>query len=125
MAASYNRLIQGISGFLWACLVQAGYFDESTPVYTSGYYFPNKDGGQALEEAGFSWHAMSELGVDNMEKGDIMVRNGHVEIFSHFEGKTEYAWTWGKVYLNEPARKDSSKSEVAVMYSGIWRLEIE
>ncbi len=78
-----------------------------------------------MEEAGFSWHAMSELGVDNMEKGDIMVRNGHVEIFSHFEGKTEYAWTWGKVYLNEPARKDSSKSEVAVMYSGIWRLEIE
>lgn len=120
-----HRVADDCSGFLWACLVQAGYFDESTPTYTSGNYFPNKDGGQALEEAGFSWHAMSELGVDNMEKGDIMVRNGHVEIFSHFEGKTEYAWTWGKVYLDEPARKDSSKSEVAVMYSGIWRLEIE
>lgn len=120
-----HRVADDCSGFLWACLVQAGYFDVSTTVYTSVGYFPNEGGGRALKEAGFCWYAMSELGVDNMEKGDIMVRDGHVEIFSHFEGETEYAWTWGSVYKEEPAKKDSSKSEVAVKYSGVWRLEIE
>lgn len=111
------------SGLVWACLVQAGYFEDTTTVFNSGAYLPGKDGGKEMEEAGFIWHPMAELGVDNLEKGDILVRNGHVEVFEEFEGDIEWAWTWGDVYREEPTKKDSTKAAVARLYQGVWRLE--
>lgn len=110
------------SGFLWACLVQAGYFEDTASAYNSGQYLPGNEGGKLMEEAGFCWHPLSELGVDNLEKGDVLVKNGHVEIFNRFEGNIEYAWTWGNVYGEEPTKKYSTKSEVANSYQGVWRL---
>jgi len=103
--------------------VQAGDFEDTTTVFNSGAYLPGKDGGKEMEEAGFIWHPMAELGVDNLEKGDILVRNGHVEVFEEFEGDIEWAWTWGDVYREEPTKKDSTKAAVARLYQGVWRLE--
>ena len=116
------------SGFLWACLYQAGYFDEYVTVFRSKEYL--SPGGLAvakMEEAGFKWYNSSELSADELETGDILVRNGHVEIFYDFDGNgVELAWTWGSVYDMEPAiKKKTTKNNILTQYMGIWRLDNE
>ena len=110
---------------MWACLVQSGHFDASTLKYTSASYLPGGDATKAMEEAGFVWHPFFEISADDLQAGDILVKNGHVEIFSHFDNSVEYAYSWGKVYTEEPARKSANTGNINTKYTGIWRLESE
>mgnify|MGYP002520522511 CR=1 FL=1 len=102
------------SSYLWACLVQSGHFDVSTVKYTSSSYLPGGDATEAMEEAGFTWYPSSEITAEDLQAGDVLVRNGHVEIFSHFDKETnkEYAYTWGAVYKKEPAEKFHTKYNI-------------
>ena len=68
------------SSYLWACLVQSGHFDVSTVKYTSSSYLPGGDATEAMEEAGFIWYPSSEISAEDLQAGDVLVRNGHVEI---------------------------------------------
>lgn len=112
------------SGYVWAALVQAGYFDSSTTIYTSSAYLPGGLAVSKMEEAGFTWYSMSELSGDDLKKGDILVKNGHVEIFYDYDDDDkELALTWGSVYKKLPALKDAKKTNIDQKYKGIWRLE--
>lgn len=112
------------SGYVWATLVQAGYFDRDTAIYTSSAYLPGGNAEKKMEEAGFTWHPMSELKGEDLKTGDILVRNGHVEIFYDYNGDAqERALTWGNVYNELPARKDAYRKNINQKYEGIWRLE--
>lgn len=113
------------SSYLWACLVQSGHFDVSTVKYTSSSYLPGGDATEAMEEAGFIWYPSSEISAEDLQAGDVLVRNGHVEIFSHFDKETnkEYAYTWGAVYKKEPAEKFHTKYNIWNRYKGAWRYE--
>lgn len=116
------------SGFVWACLVQAGYFDSSVPVYTSGSYLPGGGGGLQMEEAGFTWHPGSEITGKGVQEGDILVKDGHIEIFEEYgDYGYVYSWTWGSVYDALPAKKGQNKDNIfgGNQYEGIWRLEDE
>lgn len=105
-----NTVVDDCTGFVWACLVHAGYFDESLRIFTSGEYLPGGATAAKMEEAGFKWYNSSELTADELNAGDVLVVNGHVEISSHYnDNGKEMAWTWGKVYRQEPAEKDTSK----------------
>lgn len=83
------------SSFLWATLVQSGYFSSDTIKYTSSEYLPNGAASAKMQEAGFTWHSMSELDGSDLQAGDILVKNGHVEIFYDYENQQEMALTWG------------------------------
>lgn len=112
------------SGFVWATLVQAGYFDSSTKQYATWAYFPGQDGGNAMVEAGFTWHPMTELTGDDIRTGDILLKNGHIEIFYGYDDKgRELAMTWGDVYEKLPAEKNVWKNTINQEYRGIWRLD--
>ena len=112
------------SGYVWATLVQAGYFDKDTVIYTSSAYLPGGDAERKMEEAGFTWHPMSELKGEDLKKGDILVKDGHVEIFVNYSDRgQERALTWGNVYNELPALKDAYNYNINQKYKGIWRLE--
>ncbi len=108
------------SSFVWSCLVQAGFFDSNTPGYASKAYLPGGEGAAKIGEAGFTWYDMNELNVEDIIRGDILVKNGHIEIFSNYDekGKT-YSWTWGKIYNREPAEKNYGPNK----YNGLWRYD--
>ena len=113
------------SSFLWACLVQEGYFNERTPIYSSRDYLPGGAAEKKMSEEGFVWYSFAEIDGEDLKEGDILVRNGHVEIFSHYDEKgREYAYTWGAIYEEEPARKATTIDDINSIYTGIWRLEI-
>lgn len=85
---------------------------------------------QALIDAGFVWYPISEMTEEeliNLQKGDIMVKQGHIQIFDHFyydnnDNPLIYAYTWGHICYEEPTescRRDYFEKN----YVGIWRLE--
>lgn len=118
-------VVDDCSGFVWATLVQSGYFDSSTAKYTSSAYLPGGDAENKMMEAGFTWHPMSELTGDDLKRGDILVKDGHVEIFYGYNNvDRELALTWGKVYDELPAPKDAWKSNIDQKYNGIWRIDL-
>ena len=137
----YNLTVyDDCSSYVTACLIQSGFLDEDTQQYNSydyigGEYIRNGvvqtegDAAQALRDAGFVWHPVSEMTEEekmNLQQGDIMVRQGHVQIFDGF--KTEennpiiIAYSWGSINYIEPVetcRLDTFSDS----YEGIWRLE--
>ena len=61
----------------------------------------------------------------DLQKGDILVKNGHVEIFYGYNDKgRELALTWGDVYAELPAPKGALKSNINQKYNGIWRIDL-
>ncbi|MCM1212686.1 MAG: hypothetical protein NC318_13925, partial [Blautia sp.] len=77
-----------------------------------------------MEEAGFVWHPITELSADDLKKGDILVRDRHIEIFYDYNEKDiERALSWGSVYTELPVLKKTKKSGITLEYKGIWRLE--
>lgn len=112
------------SSYVWATLVQAGYFDSSMVKYASREYRGGGAATKAMEAAGFVWYPMSRLSGDDLQKGDILVKDGHVEIFYDFnDDGIERALTWGSIYFEEPTEKHATINNINTKYSGIWRLE--
>lgn len=95
----------------------------------NGEIQPEGDAAQALRDAGFVWHPVSEVTEDeqmNLQMGDIMVMKGHVQIFDHLNTEENnpliYAYTWGHICQEEPTTSCRWKY-FAENYEGIWRLE--
>lgn len=113
------------SSYVWATLVQSGYFDSDTFKYNSANYLPGGGAESEMTEAGFTWHPMSELTADDLKKGDILVKDGHVEIFYGYDKfNRELALSWGDVYKSLPVPKKASRSNITRQYNGIWRIDI-
>lgn len=117
------------SGLVTACLQQAGYFPtEIKPKINSAGFLPGGKGGDLLEDAGFEWYSFSTSGTSDipeihLQEGDILVKDGHVEIFSHFyDDGIGHSYTWGKIYEKEPVYKDIEK-KLKDNFVGIWRLK--
>lgn len=110
------------SGLVVACLQQAGYFPtEIKSKINSAGFLPGERGGDLLEDAGFVWYSLSEIPNKDIQQGDILVKKGHVEIFSYFNEKgIGYSYSWGRIYDKEPVRKGSEFKKELI---GIWRLE--
>lgn len=114
------------SSFVYACLIQAGYISEEdiqSWAPTSGNYLPGGCMEEILENAGFVWYSKNELNAEDIQQGDILVKNGHVEIFDRYEDGVEYAYTWGAIYSEEPAPKKSTIYNIWDNYAGVWRYE--
>lgn len=111
------------SGFVWACLVQGGYFDSSTEVFQSTLYRPDESAAPHMKEAGFEWYSGAEMKGEELQIGDILVKKGHIEIFKEFDNDgVMWAWTWGNVYKEEPKDRSDRKDNVFPNYEGVWRL---
>lgn len=114
------------SSFVWAVLVQNGYFDKDTERFSSIGYLPGGAAQDEMEAAGFVWYPMTEIDGEDLRRGDILVKNGHVEIFYAYEEKSGYelALSWGNVPLKGlPTRKGETIENIDKEYEGIWRLE--
>lgn len=114
------------SSFVWAVLVQNGYFDKDTDRFSSIGYLPGGAAQDEMEAAGFVWHPMTEVDGEDLRKGDILVKNGHVEIFYGFDETSGYelALSWGTVPKRGlPATKGEKVDDIDEEYTGIWRLE--
>ena len=113
------------SGFVMATLIQSGYMESDAEKYSSYAFLPGGDAESIMLEAGFTWHPMSELTGEDLQKGDILVKGGHVEIFYGYnEYNKELALTWGDIYDELPTPKKASESNINQIYTGIWRIEI-
>ena len=114
------------SSFVYACLIQAGYISEDDIMSwapSSSHYLPDGSMDEILKDAGFVWYGKDELKSEDIQKGDILVKDGHVEIFDRYENDVEYAYTWGSIYRDEPARKDNTIYNIWDRYEGVWRYE--
>ena len=114
------------SSFVYACLIQAGYISEEdiqSWAPTSGNYLPGGCMTEILEDAGLVWHSKSELNAEDIQQGDILVRDGHVEVFDRYEDGVEFAYTWGRIYDKEPAEKECTIYTIWNIYEGVWRYE--
>ena len=114
------------SSFVYACLIQAGYIPKEkikTWPPVSSHYLPTGEMEEILINAGFVWYGRDELKAEDIQKGDILVKNGHVEIFDKFENGVEYAYTWGAIYETEPAPKRTTINNIWKNYEGVWRYE--
>lgn len=116
------------SSYVWATLVQSGYFDSDTFKYNAENYLPGGGAESEMTEAGFTWHPKADLTADDLKKGDILVRKGHIEIFYGYNEKgQELALTWGKIYDKAPMTKNTIKSKIfegKSGYEGIWRIDV-
>ena len=101
------------SGFVSTCLVAYGALPNGKVLSSSG--FTAKDN-MLMSKSGFI--PMSWPGWENLIAGDIIAKNGHVEIFAKNEGDSHKVWNWGSTAsASNPGITSSSKPN----YSTVWR----
>lgn len=99
------------SGFVAACLKYLGVLDESTNLYT-GIMGPNSS---VMAKTGFTPSPFN--GWDTLKEGDILVKNGHTEIFAYNDGNAHYVYNCGSnSSVNNPNATRASNKE----YTNIW-----
>ena len=97
------------SGFVSACLREYGVKVS----LTSRDFLGNV---KALKKAGFT--KMKWPGWSKLHKGDIIARNGHVEIFSNNKGSSHRVWNFGSSKSDHVAGTTTSSYK---SYSAVWR----
>lgn len=104
------------SGFVAACLKYLGVLDESTNLYT-GIMGPNSS---VMASTGFTSSAFE--GWDTLKEGDILVKNGHTEIFAYNEGNAHYVYNCGSnSSVNNPNATRASNGS----YTNVWSPNFE
>lgn len=114
------------SSFVYYSLVLSGFMNYTAWPPKAASYLPysGENVVDSLKEQGFVWLSKEDLTADDLQKGDILVRNGHVEIFDHFDEKgKEWAYSWGEVAPYEPYEKKCNKNNLFNVYRGVWRYE--
>ena len=102
------------SGLVSACLAAYGAIPSNK--YYRSATLVNKDDATLTKSGMFT--AMDFPGWDNLKEGDILVVNGHTEIFSRNDGNKHYVYNAGSTSsINNPGETRSSKST----YKMIWR----
>ncbi len=81
-------------------------------------------------DAGFEWYSFDNyendpvddpviISGDELLQGDILVCEGHMEIFDHYdENGNLVVYSWGSTSSTQPHRSSRNVSD----YSGVWRL---
>ena len=95
---------------------EKGYKAASSPVPlggSSGYIVQNGAWCNKLESLGWVFLSSKDMQVSDLQAGDMMVRNGHVEFYMG-EGKT---WGWGTVQKQIPKNANVVKNGSEFM---IW-----
>lgn len=83
--ATYGKVRPDCSGFVSCVLWQLGYMDHYTPI-GSGAYAANAIG----------WTVVGHGRSVELQAGDILAYNGHVQIFAGFDGSGNRLWySWG------------------------------
>ena len=83
--ATYGKVRPDCSGFVSCVLWQLGYMDHYTPI-SSGAYAANSIG----------WTVVGHGRSVELQAGDILAYNGHVQIFAGFDGSGNRLWySWG------------------------------
>lgn len=60
--------------------------------------------------------------IEDLRPGDIMVKDGHVEIFGGLQGDKVLQYSWGNAYEREPNNTMNSNSYFSYYgYEGYWR----
>lgn len=102
------------SGLVSACLALYGAIPKNK--YYRSAALVKKDDATLTKSGMFT--AMDFPGWDNLKEGDILVVNGHTEIFSRNDGNKHYVYNAGSTSsINNPGETRSSKST----YKMIWR----
>ena len=106
------RVRTDCSGLVSACVDVYG---NKSGYLTDSRGFTNK-GNKVLLELGFT--PLSWSGWDSLQEGDIIAKDGHVEIFSRNEGGRHYVYNAGATSsINNPGETGSSKPS----YTTVWR----
>jgi hypothetical protein len=101
------------SGFVGACLKYFGVLDDNTN--TTSYMYANANSG-VIKNTGFTPYAWS--GWDSLTEGDIIGRDGHVEIFAYNENGKHYVYNCGS---NASVNNPSSTPAAYSAYTTYWR----
>lgn len=102
------------SGFVSGCLQAFGVFPHGKNLTSSG--FTNQGNGDMIN-TGFT--PMSWPGWEALVPGDIISKDGHVEIFAGIEGGAHKVWNRGSdTSCHNPGVTNSAKSS----YTTIWRV---
>ncbi len=114
------------SSYVYYSLVSSGFAEYTDCPPNSALYLPSSGNEivKNLKAQGFVWYSNEDLKPEDVQKGDILVKSGHVEIFDHFDEKgKEWAYSWGEVAPYEPYEKKCSKNNLFNVYRGVWRYE--
>lgn len=97
------------SGFTSLCLELYGKFGR-------GQKYSSRDFVSAASIDGFTKYSWS--GWQNLQQGDIIALNGHVEIFDHNDGNAHYVYNCGS---NSSARAPGITKSGHSAYTVVWR----
>jgi mannosyl-glycoprotein endo-beta-N-acetylglucosaminidase len=97
------------SGFTSLCLELYGKFGR-------GQKYSSRDFVSAASIDGFTKYSWS--GWQNLQQGDIIALNGHVEIFDHNDGNAHYVYNCGS---NSSARAPGVTKSGHSAYTVVWR----
>lgn len=78
------------SGFVSACLRYYGVMNDGANLNSSGFTDQNNS---VMQKSGFRPSAW--VGWENLQEGDIIATNGHVEIFAYNDGNSHYVYNCG------------------------------
>lgn len=101
------------SGFVSTCLKFYGVMDDKQQM--TSYSFTDKNNA-AMKKTGFT--ANGWTGWDTLKEGDIIARDGHVEIFAYNDGGKHYVYNVGShSSANNPNPTPSAKPD----YTTVWK----
>ena len=101
------------SGFVSTCLKFYGVMDDKQQM--TSYAFTDKNNA-AMKKTGFT--AVGWTGWDTLKEGDIISRDGHVEIFAYNDGGKHYVYNVGSdSSANNPNPTPSAKPD----YTTVWK----
>lgn len=104
------------SGFVTACLQRFGALTSLTWPPRSGDYASNDFIGSQLSSAGFKKYVFS---WETVKPYDIIVYNGHIEIYNDLIDGKRTSWAWGAYHPSLPC----GTAHQALGYDYIWRCE--
>ena len=105
------RVRTDCSGYVGACLQLYGAIPEGTNVTSSSLM------SQRSISSGFTYGGFP--GWEGLKQGDIITRNGHVEIFDHNEGNNHYVYSNGSTKTIRSAKATITGHPDG--YSVVWR----
>lgn len=100
------------SGYVNGCLKFYGVFADNGNM--SSWNYADIDD-EVMMSTGFIPRPFTSW--NDLKKGDIIARGGHVEIFSHNSGNTHYVWSCGSTNSVNNAGTTTDSSEYTVVWS--------
>ena len=117
----FNKNIRkDCSGFVMACLWMYGAFKEDKQIYSSSNFISNGNFAKEMNKYGFEKHSFD---INNLKPYDIIVYNGHVEIYNGYQNGKHTSWSWGNVHDSKKGGLPCATASLK-KYTTIWRINI-